>query len=72
VAVLVILALAGSLLEPAETLAGFSSEPALVVVVIFVLGGALHQTGLRMRPAGGSDGSPVTVNLAREKRLPTS
>ena len=47
VAVLIILALAGTgLLSPAEALAGFASEPAIVVVAIFVLGGALHQTGL--------------------------
>jgi hypothetical protein len=46
VAVLIILALAGTgLLNPADALAGFSSEPAIVVVSIFVLGGALHQTG---------------------------
>ena len=47
VAGLIILALAGTgLLSPAEALAGFSSEPAIVVVAIFVLGGALHQTGV--------------------------
>jgi di/tricarboxylate transporter len=47
VAVLIVLALAASgLLTPAEALAGFSSEAALVVVSIFVLSAALHQTGL--------------------------
>jgi di/tricarboxylate transporter len=47
VAALIILALAGTgLLTPAEALAGFSSEPAIVVVAIFVLSGALHQTGV--------------------------
>ncbi len=47
VAVLVVLALAStSLLEPAEALAGFSSEPAIVVAGIFVLSAALHRTGL--------------------------
>ena len=47
VAVLIVLALAGTrLLEPEEALAGFSSEPAIVVVAIFVLSGALHQTGV--------------------------
>ena len=47
VAVLIVLALAGTgVLTPAEAVAGFSSEPALVVAAIFVLGGALHQTGL--------------------------
>jgi di/tricarboxylate transporter len=47
VAVLITLVLAGTgLPTPAEALAGFSSEPAIAVVSIFVLGGALHQTGL--------------------------
>ena len=47
VAVLIILALAGTgLLEPEQALAGFGSEPAIVVAAIFVLSGALHQTGL--------------------------
>src|SRR6266545_3534580 len=47
VAVLIILALAISgLLKPAEALSGFGSEPAIVVAAIFVLSGALHQTGL--------------------------
>ena len=47
VAVLIILALAVSgILEPKEALAGFGSEPAIVVAAIFVLSGALHQTGL--------------------------
>ena len=47
VAVLIVHALAGTrLLTPEEALAGFSSEPAIVVVAIFVMGGALHQTGV--------------------------
>jgi di/tricarboxylate transporter len=47
VAVLIVLALAGTgVLTPDEAVAGFASEPALVVAAIFVLGGALHQTGL--------------------------
>jgi di/tricarboxylate transporter len=47
VAVLIVLALAGTgLLKPEEALSGFASEPAIVVVAIFVLGGALHQTGV--------------------------
>jgi di/tricarboxylate transporter len=47
VAVLIILALALTrVLKPAEALAGFSSEPALVVAAIFVLSAALHRTGL--------------------------
>ena len=47
VGVLIILALAiTGVLTPEEALQGFSSEPAIVVAAIFVLGGALHQTGL--------------------------
>src|SRR5215212_7984669 len=47
VALLIILALAiTGVLPPDEALAGFSSEPAIVVAGIFVLSGALHQTGL--------------------------
>jgi di/tricarboxylate transporter len=47
VALLIILALGLSgLLKPDEALAGFGSEPAIVVVAIFVMSGALHQTGV--------------------------
>jgi di/tricarboxylate transporter len=47
VAVLIVLALAVTgLLEPKEALAGFSSEPAIVVAAIFVLSEALHRTGV--------------------------
>lgn len=47
VAVLVVLALAITrVLSPAEALSGFSSEPAIVVVSIFVISAAFHQTGL--------------------------
>lgn len=47
VALLVILALVVTgVLAPREALAGFGSEPAVVVAAIFVLSGALHQTGL--------------------------
>ena len=47
VAVLIVLALAVTgILTPAEALAGFSSEPAIVVAAIFVMSGALHRTGL--------------------------
>jgi len=47
VAVGIIVALAVSgVLEPREALAGFSSEPAIVVAAIFVLSGAIHLTGL--------------------------
>jgi di/tricarboxylate transporter len=47
VAVLIVLALAlTGVLKPEEALAGFASEPAIVVATIFVLSGALHLTGL--------------------------
>ncbi len=47
VAVLIIVALYLSGVATAqEALSGFSSEPAIVVAAIFVLSGALHQTGL--------------------------
>ncbi len=47
VAVLIILALAIlKIIKPVEALAGFGSEPAIVVASIFVLSAALHQTGV--------------------------
>ena len=47
VAVLVVLALAITrVLSPAEALSGFGSEPAIVVVSIFVISAAFRQTGL--------------------------
>ena len=47
VAVLIVLALyLTRVLEPKDALAGFGSEPAIVVVGIFVLSAALHQTGV--------------------------
>ena len=47
VAILIILALyATDLLDAREALAGFSSEPAVVVAGIFVLSGALYRTGV--------------------------
>jgi len=47
VAVLIVVALALTrVLKPAEALAGFSSEPAIAVAGIFVLSGALYQTGV--------------------------
>jgi len=47
VGVLIVLALAMTgLLEPREALAGFSSEPAIVVAAIFVLTAGMHSTGL--------------------------
>jgi di/tricarboxylate transporter len=104
--VLIVLALAATgILKPAEALAGFSSEPALVVAAIFVMGGALHQTGVSeavgrwvARLAGRTLVRanavimlavaalsafthhvtttavmlPVTLNLARETKLPAS
>ncbi|HKA19149.1 MAG TPA: SLC13 family permease [Blastocatellia bacterium] len=50
VAVLIVLALAITrVLSPSEALSGFGSEPALVVVSIFVMSAAFHQTGLAER-----------------------
>ncbi len=47
VAILIVIALAVTrLLKPDEALAGFSSEPAIVVAGIFVLSAALEQTGV--------------------------
>jgi di/tricarboxylate transporter len=47
VALLIVLALIGTgLLSPKEALAGFSSEPAVVVCTVFVLSAALHATGV--------------------------
>ena len=47
VGVLIILTLAlARVLSPAEALSGFASEPAIVVVSIFIISGAFHQTGL--------------------------
>jgi di/tricarboxylate transporter len=49
-ALLIILSLAlTGLLEPEQALAGFSSEPALVVAALFVLSGSLYYTGLSDR-----------------------
>src|SRR5206468_3105537 len=43
---MIILALVGTgLLEPGEALAGFASEPAIVVASVFVLSAALYLTG---------------------------
>ena len=47
VAVLIVLSLAVTrVLTPAEALSGFGSEPAIVVVSIFVMSAAFRQTGL--------------------------
>ena len=47
VGVLIVLALAVTgLLKPKDALAGFSSEPAIVVAAIFVLSAGMHRTGL--------------------------
>ncbi len=47
VAVLIVIALALTrVLKPSEALAGFGSEPAIAVAGIFVLSGALYQTGV--------------------------
>lgn len=50
VAILIIVVLAASgLLLPEEALAGFGSEPAILLAAIFVLSGALHHTGFSAR-----------------------
>src|SRR5262249_16979620 len=50
VAVLIVLALAITrVLSPSEALSGFGSEPALVVVTIFVVSAAFHETGVGER-----------------------
>ena len=47
VAILAVLALAlTGVLSPSEALSGFSSEPAIIVVCVFVMSGAFQQTGL--------------------------
>lgn len=47
VALLIILSLAlTGVLSPTDALAGFGSEPAIIIASIFVIGGAFHQTGL--------------------------
>jgi di/tricarboxylate transporter len=69
VAILIILGLAITrVLTPAEALAGFSSEAAIVAAAIFVLGAGLHHTGLAEtiggwigRHAGDSDTRAVAV-----------
>ncbi|GAB4216537.1 MAG: SLC13 family permease [Roseiflexaceae bacterium] len=69
VALLIILALAISgVLAPEEALSGFGSEAAIVVAAIFVLSGALHQTGLSDmlgnwigRVAGRGEGRALAV-----------
>ncbi|MGI8423693.1 MAG: SLC13 family permease [Chloroflexota bacterium] len=62
VGVLIIVALAVTkILKPEQAVAGFASEPAIVIAGIFVMAGALHQTGVSEtigswigRLAGGS------------------
>ena len=47
VAILAVLALAlTGVLSPSEALSGFGSEPAIIVVCVFVMSGAFQQTGL--------------------------
>jgi di/tricarboxylate transporter len=47
VAILAVLALAlTGVLSPSEALSGFSSEPAIIVVCVFIMSGAFQQTGL--------------------------
>ncbi|MDP8922453.1 MAG: SLC13 family permease [Chloroflexota bacterium] len=69
VAILIVLSLAVTrVLDPKEALAGFASEPAIVVAAIFVLSGAIQQTGLSDilgrwigRAAGDSFGRATAV-----------
>jgi di/tricarboxylate transporter len=50
VAILIVLALSITrVLSPTEALSGFSSEPAIIVVSIFVMSAAFHETGLAER-----------------------
>jgi di/tricarboxylate transporter len=68
-AMLVLLALVVTgLLEPAQALAGFSSEPAIIVATVFVLSGGLAATGIteRMgqwvgRAGGNSEARSIAV-----------
>src|SRR5574341_25035 len=68
VALLIILALGLTrLLSPEEALAGFSSEPAIVVAAIFVLTGALELTGVSEtigRWIGRAAGATLTRAIA--------
>lgn len=68
VAILIILALAlTGVLTPEESLAGFSSEPAIVVAAIFVITGALDLTGVSEvigRLIGRFAGSTLTRAIA--------
>jgi di/tricarboxylate transporter len=53
IAVLVVAALAASgVLSPADALAGFSSDPAILLASMFVLSGGLNHTGLAGRLGG--------------------
>src|SRR2546425_9448077 len=69
---MIILALVGTgLLEPGEALAGFASEPAIVVASVFVLSAALYRTGVSQalgrliaRLAGGSYTRVVAVLMS--------
>ena len=71
VAVLIIVALAATrVLKPDEAVAGFASEPAVVVAGIFVMTGALYQTGVSEtignwigRAAGGSLTRALAVSM---------
>ena len=65
VAVIIILALyVTGLLKPDDALAGFSSEPAIVIAGIFVLSAALQQTGLS-ETLGGWIGRLASNSFAR-------
>ncbi len=65
VAILIVLSLyITGVLDAEEALAGFSSEPAIVVAAIFVLSAGLHQTGLS-ETAGGWVGRLAGGGYAR-------
>ncbi len=58
------------LLEPAEALAGFASEPAIIVAAVFVISGALAATGITERigqwigrAAGKSEARAIAVAM---------
>jgi di/tricarboxylate transporter len=68
VAVLIVIALYGArILSAQEAVSGFSSEPAIVLAGILVLGGAIHYTGLADRIGkwiGNLAGTSLTRALA--------
>lgn len=80
VAVLIVVALyVVGAADEKTVLSGFSSEPAIVVAGIFVLGAAIHQTGLSEtvgawlgRLAGASLGRIIAVIMVASRSSPRS